>query len=365
MSVVKTGLAVCIPTYRRPLLLRRLLDDVSRQTVLPEQLIVVDGDPAARDVRAVLESGAWEFPSLCYVPSNHANLPFQRYAGWLAAKGFDRLVYLDDDLRIHRRTVLEQLLWPLDVEGCGVVAVTGQIDFPSEEMSQPMRTTDLRRGNQPGFFARRLGASRRLAEGELSAVGCRKETRAGVDPYSFAQWLRGGVMAFSMSALTEECFSDDVFAVYERRLGRGEDTVLARRVAQSGQIVVAHGARVEHPDDDSPQAYPSKGFQSGYALAYSRRLINDSYRGFYPPTRSDRLALGKHYLWMNLSNLVRVLRRPSRSSISFGSGYVWGTVQGLGRKPTAARLAPGIDWRADSRSCLRGAVLHSKVTVCQ
>ena len=365
MSDVKANLAVCVPTYRRPLLLRRLLDDLSRQTVLPEQLIVVDGDSDPTDVRGMLEDGAWAFPYVCYVPSNHANLPFQRYVGRLAARGFEQLVYLDDDLCLPRRSVLAELLWPLDATGHGVTAVTGQVHFTLKGGSESRRATNVHGGKQVGWMARRFGASRRLAAGALSPVGCRKETRPEVGAYSFVEWLRGGVMAFSVDALTEDCFSADVFAAYERRLGRGEDTVLARRVGQSGRIVVAHGARVEHPEDDLPQAYPVRGFRSGHALAFSRRLINDNYRGLDPPTWADRFALGRHYLWMNLSNLVRVCGHPSRSSVSFGSGYAWGTLQGLFRGPRAERLAPGIDWRADARSCLRRAVLYNEVAVCR
>ena len=172
-------------------------------------------------------------------------------------------------------------------------------------------------------------------------------------------------MGFRRDALRETCFPDALLALAERGEGLGEDTVLARHVLSQGDLLLVHDLGVEHPDDDSTQAYATEGFKAGYALAYSRRLINDNYRGFDQPTWGDRFSLGKHYLWMNLSNLVRVCRHPSRSSISFGSGYAWATVQGVVRKPAAERLAPGVDWRADARSCLGRAVLHSEVAVCQ
>jgi hypothetical protein len=88
-------LAVCIPTYRRPHLLRLLLGDLGLQTVSIDRLIVVDGDPSSAGVRTTIETLPGVARELLYVPSNHANLPYQRYLGWRAAGGAGRLLYLE------------------------------------------------------------------------------------------------------------------------------------------------------------------------------------------------------------------------------------------------------------------------------
>ena len=120
----------------------------------------------------------------------------------------------------------------------------------------------------------------------------------------------------------------------------------------------------EHPGYDLPRAYSSRGFLAGFAQAYSRRLINDSYRGFDRPTWSDRIALAKHYAGMNLINLRLSCLRPGWEQWNFACGYAWGTWRGIFQPPTARRLAPGVDWRHDASECLRRIVLLSREVVC-
>ena len=363
MPGTKAGLAVCIPTYRRPELLRRLLADLGRQTVWPDLLIVVDGDPSSGEARAVVESTVWEAPSIVYVPSNHANLPFQRYLAWRAAARQRWIVYFDDDLRLPREDTVEKLIVPLEVLAGDVVGVTAHIDFPN-------RKTNGKGGGSPeghweGALAKRFGSSRSTQAGDLTPVGYRKAPPYTGEPYSAIKWLRGGVMAFEREALDFECFGENLLALAERRAGLGEDTILSRKAASRGQLLLAQRVRVEHPGDDPPRAYSSRGFLAGFAQAYSRRLINDSYRGFDQPTWSDRVALAKHYAGMNLINFQRSCLRPGWDQWNFTCGYAWGTWRGVFQPPTARRLAPGVDWRHDASECLRRIVLLSREVVCR
>jgi glycosyltransferase involved in cell wall biosynthesis len=352
MPETKPGLAICIPTYRRPGLVKRLLADLAQQTLWPEQLIIVDGDPLSRDARAVAESSGFDISSVTYIPSNHANLPFQRYLGWRAAARQRWLVYFDDDLRVPDKDALEKLILPLEALPGEIAGVTARIEFPNRTTG-PARRSSKRMVR----LADLLGSARCAAAGDLTPVGYRKDPRPTSAPYSPVRWLRGGVMAFDRDALDVACFNEDVFALYERKLGRGEDTLLATQVASRGEILLALTVRVSHPDEDAPKAYPSKGFPAGFAEAYSRRLINDSYRGFDRPTWSDRFALFKHYAGMNLSNVQGCYLRPDWPKWNFTLGYAWGTVWGLCQPPNAHRLAPGIDWQRDAADCLRRATL--------
>ncbi len=79
------------------------------QPVLPAALVIVDGDPGSGEVRAMLGThDILKKVPTWWIPSNHANLPYQRYLGYRAAKCFGEvqfLVYLDDDLRINVHAV--------------------------------------------------------------------------------------------------------------------------------------------------------------------------------------------------------------------------------------------------------------------
>ena len=164
-------------------------------------------------------------------------------------------------------------------------------------------------------------------------------------------------MAYSMRALSEECFSEDLFALDHIRCGLGEDTFLSRKVRSTGQLLLAFCAQFEHPDDDLPKSYPYQADKLGYASAYSRRLLNDHYRGFNPPRVPDRFALVKSYLGTVCLNWWRAVTGPKRHRFAYAWGYSRGTLRGLLQKPTARNLTPQINWRRDADAALKNLVV--------
>jgi glycosyltransferase involved in cell wall biosynthesis len=350
------NLAICIPTYRRPQLLRQLLGDLSRQTVPIDRLIIVDGDPSRETLEAVAAapSGARE---LCYVPSNHANLPYQRLVGWKAAAGAKWLLYLDDDLRLLHPDCVARLIRPLRATRGRVVGTTAEFEgYPGESKGSagafrgaPPRSASLAK------VARRFGSSCRTAEGDLSPAGHRRPLVDRHKPYELVGCLRGGAMAYRMSAMTPECFCDALFAMSEHGWGLGEDTLLSRRVGSRGVLLTALRAGFVHPGGDRTVAYRRTAFGRGYATAYSRRLLNDHFRGFEPTRWADRLALAKSYAANMLLAWVHALGRRDRHAGVFALGYTLGAVRGLVQAPTSRRLSPTIDWRADAEAALSQA----------
>ena len=95
---------LCIPTYKRPRLLARLIDDVMKQSIQPSTIVVVDGDHISGEVKDVLEHKAKDMKcEFLYIRSNFANLSYQRYLAWFYSQSIttDILLYLDDDLHIE------------------------------------------------------------------------------------------------------------------------------------------------------------------------------------------------------------------------------------------------------------------------
>jgi GT2 family glycosyltransferase len=347
-------LTICIPTFRRSHLLLQLLADLGVQTRKLDRLVIVDGDPFSGELRQAL-SGEFPRPScpLVYVPSPHPNLPFQRYLGWRASEGSEFLFFLDDDIRIHQKDFLELLLRPLQQPD--VVGVTARIDFSNRTRRQ--RAAPWVR------FLRRFGNSHHLPPGSLTSTGERVPPMADGPPYEPIGWLRGAVMGCRRSALTEDSFSPDLFALARHGCGLGEDTFLSFKLRDRGILVFARCAPVEHPDADLSRAYVCDGFGLGYARALSRRLLNDHCRGFALPRWSDRSALLRSYLGNLLVLCLRPdLRRPSRTA-GLLAGYVAGIFQGLLRSPTAARLTPDIHWHAAADKALASASEIRRTTV--
>lgn len=349
-------LNVCIPTYKRVPLLQRLLEDISSQTIQPQAVIIVDGDPASSEVMQMLTNvalpRAWR---IVYLPSNHANLAYQRYLSWRVAREIscEVLLYFDDDLRLLQPDTIEKVIAPFasdsSVVGVTTPSVTGSLERfeDTEALRDSMNPLLL-------FLARRFGSYRKTPPGGLTPVGHRRSPfRDNDDVYSQVEWLQGRVMAYQMSAMEQECFSADLFAIYRTRLGKGEDTFLSRQVGSKGRLLMAFNTQVGHPNDDMPKAYPYRARRLAYATAYSRRFLNDHYRSPAPPTLSDRLALLKNYVGVTAVAWLRALTSFRAYRFAYAWGYTQGAIRGLIQKPTAKNLTPQIDWWADAEEALQ------------
>lgn len=352
------SITICIPTYKRSHLLRLLVEDLTKQTVQPDTLIIVDGDPGSGEVRKMLEEvQVPENWHICYVPSNHGNLSYQRYLGWRAAAyaKADILIYFDDDQRMYQQDVLEWLSKPLmtdnDVVGAGCYSrVPDSGHDPSMDHLMAKEKTH--------WLVHRFGsgARLRLKPGQLTPTGHRVGLIDNGQDYVETEWLQGCIMAYRMSAISRETFSEDLFALYEHRIGRAEDTFLSRRVGARGKLLYTFRATVDHPNTDTPKAYDHEIYKYAYAATYSRRFLNDYYRVYDPPTASDRWALVKSYAGNVLLAWIRVLTKPNKTHFALARGTTLGAIHGLTRPPTAERLTPEIDWWADAEEALKNAV---------
>jgi succinoglycan biosynthesis protein ExoM len=95
----KTRVSVCIATFKRPHQLARLLDDLGQQQRLPDEVVVVDNDPAesARRVVAVRQDCGTSY-DLVYALQPQQNISLTRNRSVELARG-DWLAFVDDDER--------------------------------------------------------------------------------------------------------------------------------------------------------------------------------------------------------------------------------------------------------------------------
>lgn len=348
MKTESEKIAVCICTYKRPQLLRRLLDDIAAQERRPSFLIVVDGDPESGEVYKLLEGFEMTGSRIFYQPSNHANLAYQRYLGWKIAHHLRAgiLIYFDDDLRLHSSKAVSRLAEVLEQDAC-IVAATASMRFGSPEKMSGQRLLQ-ERGTGKHSWVRYFWGAHSLPAGGLTSYGTRSVPEPSAEPFQEVEWLRGGVMAFRMSGLEQRCFSEDLFAMNHIGCGLGEDTLLARRVRHKGKLVLLQHLDIEHPHDDLPKAYPVHPFAFGFSSAYSRRLLNDNFRGFAPPRLSDRWALLKSFFGNFLISWGKALLSFRKDRILFALGYSKGVFWGLLKSPKARTLTPSMRWWEDA-----------------
>lgn len=330
---------------------------------MPGTIIIVDGDPQSGQVLAMLH--VLEIPShisIHFIPSNYPNLSYQRYLGWLAAKELPvkHLLYLDDDLRLYQHNAVEKLIDKLEMDsrsaGATCEIIMGEVG--EEYSSHPALVEHLKKNKRLLFLVDRFGAARSTQPGGLTPAGNRIPP-APSSTFSPIQWLRGGVMLFRSDALKEDCFSEDLFALYHIRCGKGEDTYLSRQVMKYGQMIYVQDVQVEHPNNDLPKTYPITAYKFAYATAYSRRFLNDHYRINSPPNILDRLELIKTYLGNNFLNFTRAFLHPRQHRFSYAAGYFLGSLRGLVQKPTARNLTPNINWKEAAAEALgKQQVIH-------
>jgi hypothetical protein len=112
---------------------------------------------------------------------------------------------------------------------------------------------------------------------------------------------------------------------------------------------------VEHPHADLPVDYPTKAQALGFATAYSRRFLNDTYRITRPPTLGDRASLLCGYAGRSLLAWWRAVTAPARHRWAYAWGFTQGAMAGIFVPPSARRLSPGVDWWADAERALAQA----------
>src|SRR5437870_4677484 len=127
-----------IPTFNRPRSLQRTLDSLAAQSVLPKQLIVIDGSPGD-ETRAVIEAWAESMGSQCeviYQPAFQLGAAVQRNQGVaVAAQPF--IWFFDDDILFESNSV--ERLWAAIKEDEALGGVNAMIT--NQRYTTPGRVT--------------------------------------------------------------------------------------------------------------------------------------------------------------------------------------------------------------------------------
>ena len=347
---------LCICTFKRPNLLNRLLLDLHNQTILPNVVIIIDADPDSGKVKGVLEDNH-EF-CFFYVPSDHANISYQRFLGWKTAQKINAviLVYIDDDIRIHQSNAIELLLSPFLDKNDVLVGSTATIISPNLSTPAVNRNVIEFDLNRVRTFIHSFSWKSSSVPGSLTPTGVRiKPTEYSVEGYGKVKWAYGGVMGFNMSKLDDNCFLDDSFALHHIGCGLGEDTLISHLASFKGDIYLIPTAEFIHPNADISKAYPSSAYKLGYATAYSRRLINDHFHE--KPLFIDRLLLIRSYFSTNIINAVEFMISFKLYPFLYTIGYLLGSLRGIIQKPAAGKLTPNIDWRHDAEEALAKTIV--------
>jgi len=273
MVRAKPTISVVIPTKNRPQDLITCLKSIITQTVLPDEVVIVD----ASDEQA-LKSHLNQFSEMNtkYIPTARSGTTIQRNIGIRASFG-DIVVFSDDDM-IWDEDFLKQILsvfksYPPDRIG----GVTARIVFGTKAREDgnliKAGLSAIKRFLVTAFFLTREGDGKFQLSGMPTIVN-------NANQVTGCEFLYGGCMAFRRQVIEEFMFDENLVGY-----GLGEDDDIAYRVSRKYQNYYTPHAQAIHSDASTST--------SGNSYEHMTAMIQNRYYLFrknLPQTLKHKLA---------------------------------------------------------------------------
>ena len=334
-------LSAVIPTFNRPRLLQRTLDSLAAQSVLPKQLIVIDGSPG-EDTRMVIEAWAESMGSHCEVVYQRAfrlGAAVQRNQG-VAAASQPFIWFFDDDILFEADCV--ERLWAAIKEGEALGGVNAMIT--NQRYTTPGRVTRA-------LFRLLDGKSRDSYAGKCigPALNILPEDNPNLPDVVPVEWLNTTCAVYRREALPSPPF-DSHFTGYSFM----EDVALSLTVGKKWKLRNARTARIYH--DSQPAEYKSN--QSALARM---ELINRHYVMTRILGRTSAIDCAKLTLLETfgiVTPLVSARAWKSLPAVLLGKARAIVAMLGLGK--TVGTSLRGRPFSRQSRGAHRGTPLQNR-----
>lgn len=322
-------LVIC--TYNRPESVARLTAQVHATSHPPQNTIIVDSS----DVENVELKKA---DRVTYVRSSHKNQPYQRFLGYSLSTA-DVVVFLDDDLEVVDLQCFEVMLSRyrnLKVRGVSVGfdhqhGIGNKVESFSEGSSLLFSIINF------------ISGVPRLKTGKIYMAGLAGPKPAVEGP---VESFNGAIMSFYRKEL-DHLFDPALFALFEKKLGMGEDKVISMKIGLEKMLWYVPGIYFRHPPVDSHYFQSMRQFQR--KVTYSRLYISQRY-GDIKHRYNAFVYLHYYYFsfWRILIGLGRLAVKPKLQYWESLRGAIDGIILTFRVPFDAERLTPGIDWRKDA-----------------
>jgi len=296
------SISLIICTYKRPEIVKRLLESINDQIVLPGEIIVVDGSLDDRTEVSVSEVTGPVSDRLIYirVDENDRGLTRQRNVGIRRAHG-EIIAFLDDDT-VPEKDYFEQLLACFDRHpeaiGVGGQIITGSDWRPADLQKKPSNAAyRWENWEMPESYRWRirklLGLTSNLPPGWMPAFGHGRPSNYPSNGNDYpVEFVMGGA-----SAWRKDLFSSCQFSNYFIGYGLYEDLDFCVRASGIGQIFQCTSAQLEH--------YHASGGRPNQ-FAYGKMVVRNGWfvwrRRWPNPKLIDRIK------WWEISLLLAFLR---------------------------------------------------------
>jgi glycosyltransferase involved in cell wall biosynthesis len=313
-------ISVCIATHQRPLLLSGTLAALSRQTRLPDE-IVISYFSEKDGTNIVVTDFKEAHPHLItkHAQSQNKSLPYQRWWAYSHSTG-EVILFLDDDVLLAPTAL--QVLDAVYIE-LGSTNSDSPLSGIGFFMTFPNGTSKQRR---PESFEERWLELNNLPSGKVNSGGLSAPLKGlwGTELHKVDR-LSGGAMSFRRQVLSDIGLLAELVKLYDQGIGKGEDAVLSYYASQRGTLYLLPYPLAIHPSDDQAlnTAYATSGWRKGltetWGRAHTMRWMSSNEREYWRSwSRVTTLELLAAIWW-------GILRRPfSMASWARLAGCLYG-----------------------------------------
>jgi GT2 family glycosyltransferase len=323
MTIARRSISVVTPTFGRPGEMTGLLENLAGQTVLPDEILIVDGAPPTdRATEQAVEALAAALPYACRYIRRDGGTAVQRNAGIDRATGAF-IAFVDDDIRLEP-AFLETMIAAFDADtDRRIGGLAGYITNQYFDMNASPRWR----------WYRRLRLFTTYEPGRYDFGSGYPINRYGAPPHESMRPL--DFMGAGCAVWRRQVFDAGLrFSEFFRDYGMLEDAHLALRARQRWQLFECGAARCVHLRATAGRPDPRS----------TARKTAVNYRFVFVDIVSDRTWTQEFRFWrMQLFELARftvsALRHPGRSAWAQVLGKAEGIVAATRVRP--ARVLEG------------------------
>ena len=345
MKVEALDIDLIIPTYNRKEKCKTLVQQVIQSKYQPQNIIIVDSSD--EDNSAFFKRIS---PKVIAVKSSHKNQPYQRFLGYQYAQS-KILVYLDDDMELIEQDAFKQIAASFETHQNTVglaLAFKNHNEFLQKKtIKSPI--LKLEKKIKPLATAIRFFTGYpQLKPGQYWLCGLRGKFPEHLENI---EYLSGGAFAAKREFLFQN-FNFQLYDLYEKKLGKGEDGILGYTLSKLGEIKYFKQELFYH-NDQGNSVYSANLRSFNKRVTSSRLFLSKEYlRQNDQPTFFAYLHYYWYFLWRLGSTCINYLLVPSKSK----KEKVIGTYQGI--RSTQKLVYPTKDkaklyWKTESQADLK------------
>jgi hypothetical protein len=223
-------------------------------------------------------------PRITIVKTKHQNQPYQRFLGFKASSA-DFLIFVDDDMEIIDHQIFNITINVFKDRSIAAIAYNFNEKHSDTSLSKVPGTIF----NNSNFGTRRflnfITGYPNPRDGEYGLCGCR-----GHQPKKdgLTKLISGGAFAVKREAIYKD-FNFQLFDLYEKKLGKGEDGILGYTIFKQGRIFYLNKLGLLH-NDQKDSIYTTSPIAFARRVAFSRLYLS------LEKCRLDR----RNYIWARL-----------------------------------------------------------------